>query len=302
MQSQDKTLDYALLGLLALLWGSSYIFTKVAVAEIPPVTLIALRVAGAALFLGLVLWIRGEHLPRGWRLWGRLGLQAFFNSIGAWTVLAWGQQHVEAGLASVLNSTSPIFVFLFAALFTREALGGRKLAGALLGLGGVVLIVGIEALAGLGESVAGQLACLVGAMLYAGAALYGRNFARVGALQTALGAMIWATMVLVPLAFVVEAPLSLRPSPMALAATLILAVSCTGMALLVYFRLVRTLGPLGVASQSYLRAGIGVLLGVAVLGERLSLPVVLGLCAAIAGVWMMNGGPRRAAVSARGAG
>ncbi|GAB1380009.1 DMT family transporter [Pararhodobacter aggregans] len=298
MQSQDKTLDYALLGLLALLWGASYIFTKVAVAEIPPVTLIALRVAGAALFLGLVLWIRGEHLPRGWRLWGKLGLQAFFNSIGAWTVLAWGQQHVEAGLASVLNSTSPIFVFLF----TREALGGRKLAGALLGLGGVVLIVGVEALAGLGESVAGQLACLVGAMLYAGAALYGRNFARVGALQTALGTMIWATLVLVPLAFVVEAPLSLGPSPMALAATLILAVSCTGLALLVYFRLVRTLGPLGVASQSYLRAGIGVLLGVAVLGERLSLPVVLGLCAAIAGVWMMNGGTRRAAVSAPGAG
>ena len=123
-----------------------------------------------------------------------LGVQAFFNSIGAWTVLAWGQQYVGAGLASVLNSTSPIFVFLFTALISRhEALGGRKLAGAMIGLAGVVPIVGVDVLSGLGAAVAGQLACLAGAMLYAGAAIYGKRFAEVGALQTALGTMIWAT-------------------------------------------------------------------------------------------------------------
>ena len=125
------TTEYLLLGVLALLWGSSYLFIKVAVAEIPPVTLIAMRVAGASLFLACVLVARKKSMPRGVLTWARLGIQAIFNSIAAWSVLAWGQQYVDAGLASVLNSTSPIFVFLFTALVTRhEALGGRKFAGA----------------------------------------------------------------------------------------------------------------------------------------------------------------------------
>ncbi len=286
---EPKTAEYLLLGLLALLWGSSYLFIKVAVAEIPPITLIALRVAGAAAFLLVVLVASGRRLPKDARTWARLGVQAFFNSIGAWTLLAWGQQFVDAGLASVLNSTSPIFVFLFTALITRhEPLGGRKILGAVTGLAGVVLIVGVDALAGLGTAVAGQVACLVGAMLYACAAIYGKRFAGIGPLETALGTMIWATVVLVPLAFALEAPLAIRPDIHALAATGILSVFCTGTALLIYFRLVHTLGSLGVASQSYLRAGVGVLLGVVLLGEAPSLPVMIGLVAAIGGVALLN--------------
>lgn len=123
----SMTVEYLLLGLLALLWGSSYLFIKVAVTDIPPITLIALRVSGAALFLFVVLLVRGGRMPRDARTWAMLGVQATFNSIGAWTVLAWGQQFVGAGLASVLNSTSPIFVFLFTTLITRhETLGGRS--------------------------------------------------------------------------------------------------------------------------------------------------------------------------------
>jgi drug/metabolite transporter (DMT)-like permease len=147
-----------LLALLALLWGSSYLFTKVAVAEIPPLSLIALRVAGAATFLLVIMAVRRERLPRDGRTWRRLLVQAFLNSIAAWTVLAWGQQFVAAGLASVLNSTSPIFVFAFTALATRH-LDGRKLLGACVGLLGVTLIVGPDVLQGLGDQVAGQIAC-----------------------------------------------------------------------------------------------------------------------------------------------
>ncbi|MCB1518667.1 MAG: DMT family transporter [Hyphomicrobiaceae bacterium] len=292
----SKAVEYALLGILALLWGSSYLFIKVAVAEIPPVTLIAMRVDGAALFLLVVLLVRGRSLPTDPGTWGMLGIQSFINSIGAWTILAWGQQFVGAGLASVLNSTSPIFVFLFTALITRhEALNGRKLLGAILGLAGVVLIVGLDSLSGLGQSVAGQLACLIGAMLYAGSAIYGRRFASLGALETALGTMLWAAAVLTPLAFVVESPLTLRPGMAALGATLALSVLCTGTALLIYFRLVHTLGSLGVASQSYLRAGVGVILGVVLLGEVPTLPVLIGLFAAIFGVALINFPTRRQA-------
>ena len=295
-QPVNRRIEYALLLLLALLWGSSYLFIRVAVAEIPPLTLIAARVSGALVVLLLVLWARGQRLPRDGAMWRALGVQAVLNSIGAWTVLAWGQQYVDAGLASVLNSTSPIFVFAATALLTRhEAVDSRKLIGAVIGFGGVVLIVGVQALNGLGSGLAGQMACLLGAMMYAGAAIYGRRFGGLGAVVTATATMLWATVVLVPVALVVDQPWHLSPSPTALAATAALSILCTGVALLVYFRLLQSLGSLGTASQAYLRAGIGVLLGVVLLGETLSLQVGLGLALAVLGVALINM-PRRKAL------
>jgi drug/metabolite transporter (DMT)-like permease len=132
-------------------------------------------------------------------------LQAFFNSIGAWTLVAWGQQHIDSALACVLNSTSPIFVFFITLTFTRhESLSPLKLAGALIGLAGVVLIVGVDALKGLGQQVAGQVAAVLGAVLYAGAAIYGKQFSHLHSTVTAAGTMICASAVLVPLALAIE--------------------------------------------------------------------------------------------------
>ncbi len=286
-RSKIPVSEYGLL--LALLWGSSYLLIKVAVTEISPVTLMAARVTGAALFLLLVMRGRKARFPRRAVTWRRLLIQAFLNSIGAWTLLAWGQQFVDAGLASVLNSTSPIFVFVFTILVTRhEAIPARKIVGALLGISGVVLIVGLEGLSGLGSQVAGQLACLAGAALYAGAAIYGKHFGSLGALTTATATMVLASIVLVPAALVVEQPWLLGPSFKAIAATLVLSIFCTGIALLIYFRLIQTLGSMGVASQAYLRAGVGVGLGMVLLGETLTLSVSVGLAAAIAGVVLIN--------------
>ena len=271
------------------MWGSSYLFAKVALAEIPPITLVAIRVSVAACFLLVVLAWQGGHLPRDGRTWRMLFVQAVFNSIGSWTLLAWGQQYVDSGLASVLNSTSPIFVFFITLLVTRhESLSLLKLAGACLGVAGVVVIVGFDALSGLGRQVAGQLAALAGAMLYAGAAIYGKRFGHLSATATAAGTMIWASACLVPLSLALEEPWTLHPSGRAIAAAAVLAVFCTGVALLIYFRLVRTLGSMGVASQSYLRAGIGVILGIVFLGEQITLVVGLGLIAAILGVAAIN--------------
>ena len=285
----SRILELTLLAVLALLWGSSYLFINFAVAEIPPVTLIALRVSIAALFLVGVIAMRGERLPRDGTSWRMLFVQAVLNSIGAWTVLAWGQQYVDVGLASVLNSTSPVFVFIITALLTRhETAGVLRFSGACLGLGGVVLIVGIDALAGLGREVAGQLAVLAGAVLYAGAAIYGTRFRHLPATVTAAGTMIWASVCLVPASLMVDQPWRLRPSLEALSAMATLSVLCTGVALLIYFRLVKTLGSFGVASQGYLRAGVGVALGMVFLGERMSFTVGLGVAAALLGVAALN--------------
>jgi len=281
--------DVLLLALLALLWGSSYLFLKIAVEDITPITLIAARVSGASVLLLIIMQLRGQRLPRSEKLWRMLFVQSFLTSSGAWTLLAWGQQFVDASLASVLNSTSPIFVIVFTVFVSKhEGVNRRKMIGVCLGICGVTLIVGMDALAGLGKQVAGQMACLMGALLYACAAIYGRRFAALGALSTATGTMLLATLVLVPAAFYFEAPLLLRPSWQAIASTVTLSFVCTGLALLIYFRLLQSLGSLGVASQAYLRAGVGVLLAMVFLGETLTPAIALGLVAAILGVALIN--------------
>lgn len=281
--------ELAFLGMLALLWGSSYLFIRVAVAEIPPLTLIASRVSIAALFLLVVVHVRGERFPRNLTTWRHLLVQAFFTSIGAWTILAWGQQYIDASMASVLNSTSPIFVFFITFMFTRhEATSALRLVGACLGLAGVTMIVGVDVVNGLGRQVAGQLAALTGALLYACAAIYGKKFSDLPAAVTAAAIMIWASVWLLPLSLIIDRPWTLRPSFAAIMAAAGLALLSTGIALTIYFRLLKTLGSMGVASQAYLRAGVGVILGVVILGETMTPIIGLGLLAAILGVALIN--------------
>ena len=275
--------------LLSLLWGGSYLLIKVALDTIPPTTLIAVRVTLGAAFLYVIMKLYGHQLPRDLSTWKSLGVQAFLNSIGAWTVLAWGQQFVDSGLASVLNSTSPIFVFLLTLVSAKhQTPNALKLFGALLGLFGVVLIVGVDALGGLGQQVYAQLAILSGAVMYAGAALYGKRFAKMPATITATSTMILASICLIPASLIIDKPWTIQPSIPSLIAVIVLSIACTGFALLIYFRLLRTLGAIGTASQAYIRSGIGVLLGVWFLGETISMVVGIGLLCAIAGVAAIN--------------
>ena len=290
-QQQPRfAIEVALLILLAVLWGSSYLWIKIAVHTIPPLTLIAARVAIAALVLGAVVMWLGYTWPRDLQTWRLLFVQAFLNSAGAWTILAWGQQFVDSGLAGVLNSTSPLFVLLFTLVWTRhEAITKAKVTGVLLGIGGVIAIVGFDALRGLGQQVVAQLAVLLGAVMYAGAAIYGKQkFNHLHPTATAAGTMICASACLVPLSLVIDRPWRLEPAREAIIATVILSVLCTALALLLYFRLLRTLGSIRVASQSYLRAGLSVVLGIVVLGEQITAVVVFGALATIIGVALIN--------------
>lgn len=216
-------------------------------------------------------------------------IQSFFNSFGAWMLVAWGQQYVESGLAAVLNSTSPIFVFLLTWLVTKhETVNARKIVGAFTGLAGVILIIGIDALQNLGQQVIAQLALLLSAMFYGYAAIIGKRFAALPSTVTAAGVMISATCVLVPASLVVDQPWTLSPSLTSLAAVIVLGIFGTAVALLLYFRLINTLGSMNAASQSYLRMGIGVILGMVIFGEQLSFVVALGVVIAILGVALIN--------------
>ena len=179
-------------------------------------TLAASRVAIAAVFLLIVMRIVGDKLPRDGRTWRMLFVQACFNSILSWSILAWGQQHIDVALASVLNSTSPIFVFFITLALVRKAPPGRSLWGACVGLGGVALIVGGDLADGVDASLAGCAAALIGAFLYGCAAVYGKRITGPSPLATATGTMLWATLALVPVAALVDAPWRLQPGAEAL--------------------------------------------------------------------------------------
>lgn len=289
MTQKQLIIELGFLGMLALLWGSSFMWISIGVQTIPPITLAAIRVVVASVVIGVVMLVRGQRLPTEPKLVGQLFILAMIGSIIPWVSLAWGQQYVDSALASVLNSTSPIWVLFITVLFLKGANPpALKMLGAGLGFCGVVLIIGTDALAGLGQHIWGQLAVLIGAVLYGCASIYGRRFHDVPNTVTAASTSVLSALFLVPLSFIVDKPMSLSPSMASLGAVLMLGVFSTGIALLIYFRLLKSLGSLGVASQAYLRAGVGVGLGVFVLGETITITVGIGIGIALLGVILIN--------------
>ena len=288
--------ELALLLVLAALWGASYSFIKVGVETIPPVTLIAARtlVAGAIL-VAFIRW-RGLALPKDAATWRRFLFQACLNSVVPFTLIAWAQQTTDAALAVILNSTTPIFAFLMTALVTRhEPVTGRKLFGVGAGIAGICLIVGVQALGGLGRELWSQLAVVAASMCYAGAAIFGKSFKGLDPAMPAAGSLLCGAAILVPLSLAVDRPWTLEPSPESVFALLGLSVFSTALAFVIYFRLVQTLGSVGTTAQAYLRVPIGVAIGAVFLGESLSPAAWAGLLCVVAGVVAMTVPPRRAA-------
>ncbi|GGE38874.1 membrane protein [Agaricicola taiwanensis] len=281
--------DLALLLALSTLWGASYSFIKIGIETIPPVTLIAARtfIAGAVL-VGIMQW-RGVAIPSDAATWRRLLVQASLNCVIPFTLIAWAQQTIDAALAVILNAASPIFAFLITAGVTRhEAVTGRKLFGVGIGMAGICLIVGVQALGGVGQALWAQLAVIAATLCYAGAAIFGRNFKGSDPVVPAAGSMICGAAILVPLSLVTERPWTLAPSLVSVLALLALSIFSTALAFVIYFRLIQTLGSVGTTAQAYLRVPIGVAIGFVFLGESLSPTALIGMLCVIAGVAAMT--------------
>lgn len=286
---RSLTSELLLLALLATLWGASYTFIKIGVATIPPVTLIAARTLIAALILLAVLRLRGLRLPRDRATWRRFAIQATINSVLPFTLIAWAELTIDAGLAAILNSTTPIFTFLITIAITRhEPAGWRKFLGVLAGLAGISLIIGVEALNGLGRELLSQLAMLLATFSYAIAAIFGRNFKDLDPMMPAAGSMLCGAAILIPMSLVVDRPWTLAPAAEALMALFALAVFSTAIAFCIFFRLVHTLGSVGTTAQAYLRVPVGVAIGAWFLGERLSDTAWIGLVCVVLGVAAMT--------------
>ncbi len=285
----NQTTELALLVVLATLWGASYTFIKIGVETIPPVTLIAVRTLIAGILLLAVLRWRGLKLPLDAATWGKFLFQACLNSAIPFTLIAWAERSIDAGLAAILNSMTPIFAFLLTVLITRhESATARKLFGVAAGLAGVCLIIGMQALNGLGAQLWAQLAVIAATICYAGAAIFGKCFKGLDPMMPAAGSLICGAVILIPLSLVVDRPWTLSPSLDSMLALLALSVFSTALAFAIYFRLIHTLGSVGATAQAYLRVPVGVAIGVIFLGETVTTTAGVGLVCVIAGVVAMT--------------
>lgn len=289
------------LALLSTLWAASYTFIKIGVETIPPITFIASRTLIAGLLLLAVIRLRGLRLPTDVATWRLFFIQACINSVLPFTLIAWAEQSIDAGLAVILNATTPISTFLLTALVIRhEAVSGRKLFGTIAGMTGVCLIIGMEALDGAGEALWSQFAVLTAAFSYACAAIFSKNFKGLDPIMPAAGSLICGAVLLLPVSLIVDRPWTLSPSAESLTALVCLSVFSTALAFMIYFRLMQTLGSVGTTSQAYLRVPVGVAIGMVFLGEVPTSAMWVGLVCVIAGVLAMNLPSRRRPVAEGG--
>ncbi len=212
MNRTMSTPEWAMLLSLSVLWGGSFFFTHVALSALPPLTLVVLRVGLAALILNAVMPVFGLAMPRGTEVWTAFLFMGLLNNVVPLSLIVWGQTHIASGLAAILNATTPLFAVLVAHVGTPdERMTGKRLAGVLVGLAGVVVMVGPVVLSGFGTNLLAQVAVLGAALSYACAGVFGRRFRRMGVppLATAAGQVTASTILLLPIVLMVDRPWTL---------------------------------------------------------------------------------------------
>ncbi len=285
--------EWALLALLSLLWGGSFFFAKVAVATLPPLTVVLARVALAALALALYLRWRGTSWPRDTAVWRAFVGMGLLNNLIPFTLLFWGQTVLSSALASVLNATTPVFSLLVAHFLTAdEKLAAHKVVGIGLGVAGVAVLVGVEAMTQAGPALLPTLTCLGAALSYGFASVFGRRFKRLGVdpVVGAFGQTAATSVMMLPLVLVFAAPWrSPLPDAQISAALIGLALLSTALAYVLFFRLLATAGAINTSLVTLLIPVSAILLGSLFLGERLTGPQVGGMVLIGAGLLAIDG-------------
>ena len=284
---------WALLLALSLLWGCSFPFVKVAVVGVPPMTLVFARVTIAALVLAPIAVLARQAFPRGAPVWRAFFAMAFLNNVLPWSLSFWAQQFVPSSLAAILNASTPLCSVVVGHFFLAdERLKANRLAGVAIGFVGVAVLIGPAALAGGGSRALAEMALLAAAVSYAFSGVVGRRFAGFGvtALQSALGQMTAASLMIAPLALVVERPWN-GPMPTAgqLEATLGLAILSTAAAYLLFFRILARAGATNVMLVTLLVPPTAILVGSVFLGERVEPRALAGLAFIAAGLGLIDG-------------
>ena len=286
--------EWVMLLILAVLWGGSFFFFKVLVAELPPLTVVLGRVGLAAIILNLWLVARRDFMPASARLWGRFAVMGVLNNVVPFTLIAFGETRISSGLASILNATTPVFTVIVAHMLTaNEKLTGGKIAGVMTGFAGVAVLIGPNVLAGAGrEDLIGEAACLGAALVYAFAGIYGRGFKGIPPIKAATGQITASTLVLLPLAALVDQPWTQPlPSEASWAALIGIALFCSVLAYVLYFRILAVAGASNLLLVTFLIPVSALLLGWMILGETLRARELLGMALIGGGLAFIDGRP-----------
>ena len=287
--------EWTLLIGLSVLWGGSFYFVGVAVDGLPPFTIVVLRVGIAAIVLNVAVLAMGLRMPSDRRAWVAFFGMGFLNNLMPFCLIVWGQTHIASGLASILNATTPMCTVVAAHFLTRdEKMNAGKLAGVVIGFAGVIAMIGPEALKGLGVDVFAQLAVLGAAIAYAFAGVFGRRFRRMGMapLITATGQVTASTLMLVPVALVLDRPWTLpMPTTEIWGAIAGLALLSTALAYILYFRILATAGATNLLLVTFLIPISAILLGATLLGERLAPEHFAGMVLIGLGLAAIDGRP-----------
>jgi drug/metabolite transporter (DMT)-like permease len=286
--------EWALVISLSLLWGGSFLFGRVAVRELHPLTVVLARVGIAAIILLLAMAVTGRAMPKGSHVWRSFLTMGMVNNVVPFGLIFWGQTQIGAGLAAILNATTPVFAILVARVAHGERLSANRIVGILFGVLGVIVIVGPEAHFVAGGGVAAQSAVLGAAVSYAIAGAYGRRFRDLPPIAAAAGQLSGSTLIAVPVVALVVRPWNAgAPSPEVMLAILGLATASTALGYVVYFRVLSSAGPTNVLLVTLLIPVSAALLGFVVLGERLDVRDAVGMVAIALGLAAIDGRPAR---------
>lgn len=287
--------EWVIFGVLSIVWGCSFFFIEISLRSFPPFTLVLLRATLSASALLILLRLSGRRLPASLRIWMAFLALGALNIALPFVLVAWGQTHIPIGLASILNATTPLWGVVVAHIFTLdERATPGKIVGVLSGLAGVAMMMGTDALAGLGGNLLAQLACVTAALSYALAGVYGRRFKTmgIGPVEVSCGQLVAAAAIMLPIAMIFDAPWRL-PAPLmqSLAAMACLALVSTAFAYILYFRLIATAGATNSLLVTFVIPIPAILLGTFLLGESLEPKHYAGMAMIGLGLAAIDGRP-----------
>lgn len=294
MTPVQKTISpqaWAALLLLSLIWGASFLSVRIALDEIGPLTAVAHRTGWAMLILWAYILIRRFALPRDLRIWGAFLVMGLLNNVIPFSLMAWGQLHIESGLTSILNAATAIFGVIAAAIFfADERLTARKAIGVALGFIGVSTAIGLEAFKDFDIRSLGQLAVVGGTISYALAGVWARTtIGHLAPQVAAAGMLTGASIVTIPAAWLIEGPISLSLHPQTWAAIAYYAAVATAIAYMLYYRVLAMAGSGNLMLCTLIVAPVAIVLGAIVLGEALPLRAYTGFAILAFGLLILDG-------------
>jgi drug/metabolite transporter (DMT)-like permease len=282
--------EWLLLITLSVLWGGSFFLIKIALKDLPPLTVVLYRVSLAAIALTIFVFISRKRMPASLSLWREFLVMGALNNLIPFSLIVWGQTQINSSLAAILNATTPLFTILLAHFFTKdERLTPNRLVGVFLGLCGVIVLIGLNTLHGLSLNSLGQLAILGAACSYGCAGIYGRCFKTLPATVTAVGMLLSTTILLLPLVLLVDRPWTLHLSTVTKLAVLGLSLFSTAIAYLIYFRILAVAGATNLLLVTFLIPISALVLGIFVLGEQLQWTEFGGMVLIFASLAVIDG-------------